>query len=215
MKARSSITSIELPIYGVAAYKPLPRAPLCENLRERLGPLEAVGADATAVVATKPFENFHPLIAAADLAFRHHYPLRLTPDHLWLPIAQGIGQHINLHAESLRSRFVTHSGQERIVIRRDEFRLHSPNNDWAGCLEEFNSELTSRANPELAALISCNFSTIGPVESAASQAVLMDALSAYFEYVVHTLCGIPEIQLAGTTTPSWRNWMMRNYSCRN
>jgi hypothetical protein len=167
-------------------------------LRERLGQIEAVGARDTRVIQTNPAENFHPLIATADLAFRHHYPLLLTPDHFWLPVAQGIGQHINQQAESLRSRFVSHSGRERIVVRRDEFRLDDPDNDWAGCLEEFGSRLTSRANPELADLLSCDFSTTGPVESAASQAVLMGALSAYFEYEVRTLCGIPEIQLAGS-----------------
>src|SRR5215467_10289052 len=35
-------------------------------------------------------ENYaHPLADAVHLAFSGHRPLRLTPDHIWLTIAQG------------------------------------------------------------------------------------------------------------------------------
>jgi Domain of unknown function (DUF4419) len=42
------------------------------------------------------------------------------------------------------------------------------------------------------------FSTTGPVEQAAAEVVLLDAMQSYFEYVVGSLCGIPTITLEGT-----------------
>src|SRR5579863_4737307 len=48
--------------------------------------------------------DFHPLIAAAFLAFKQHYPLVLSPDMLWITVLQGVAQHIQNHSESLRKR---------------------------------------------------------------------------------------------------------------
>jgi hypothetical protein len=52
-------------------------------------------------------------------------------------------------------------------------------------------------------LIVADFSTTGPVERAASEVVLLDAMQAFFSYEVHTLCGIPSITLEGTAE-DWR-----------
>ena len=43
-----------------------------------------------------------------------------------------------------------------------------------------------------------SFSTTGPVERAAAEVVLLDAMQSYFEYEVRTMCGIPTITLEGT-----------------
>ena len=42
------------------------------------------------------------------------------------------------------------------------------------------------------------FSTTGPVERAAAEVVLLDAMQSYFEYQAYTGCGIPAITLDGT-----------------
>lgn len=44
--------------------------------------------------------------AAASASFFLHYPLRLSPDAVWLTLARGFALHVNLHAEQLRHRFV-------------------------------------------------------------------------------------------------------------
>ena len=59
----------------------------------------------------------HGLVNAVHLAFSQHRPLVLTPDAVWLTLAQGFAQHINNHAEALRSRFVGHKG--KIELRVD------------------------------------------------------------------------------------------------
>jgi hypothetical protein len=43
------------------------------------------------------------------------------------------------------------------------------------------------------------FSTTGAVERAASEVVLLDAMQSFFSYEFHSLCGIPQIVLQGTT----------------
>ena len=58
----------------------------------------------------------------------------------------------------------------------------------------------SRAYSRGSDLIVADFSTTGPVERAASEIVLLDAMQAYFAYEMHTFCGIPSITLEGTAT---------------
>src|SRR4051794_27427598 len=53
--------------------------------------------------------NYHPLLAAVHTAFSQHRPLVLTPDAVWVTIAQGVAQHMAVHGEKLRSRFVAHA----------------------------------------------------------------------------------------------------------
>src|SRR5277367_5787722 len=50
----------------------------------------------------------HGFMEAVHLSFSKHYPLILTPDSVWLTIAQGFGTHINANAEALRKQFVKH-----------------------------------------------------------------------------------------------------------
>ena len=60
--------------------------------------------------------GIHPLAFAVHLAFSEHRPLLLTPDIIWITIAQGFAHHVNNHAEELRDRFVSHSGKETLTI---------------------------------------------------------------------------------------------------
>ena len=139
----------------------------------------------------------HGLVSAADLAFRQHYPLLLTPDHIWLTVTQGLAAYIAQDPEKWRKHFVSHDGKEKIRIIRNEFVNGSPDNDWAGCFGEFSDAIRGYIGDETHGLIISDFGTTGPVELAVSQIVLMDSMQSYFEYSVATLCGIPEIILKG------------------
>src|SRR6516225_3612447 len=78
---------------------PLPTEKIKTSVERFLGtPVEACDSY-TADVVRQP--GFHTLIAAADLAYRRHFPLVLTPDAIWLTIAQGFAHHVNNHAETL------------------------------------------------------------------------------------------------------------------
>lgn len=156
--------------------------------------LEALSDADAAVVTHFPI---HGLVSAADLAFRQHYPLMMTPDHIWLTVTQGLAAYIAQDPEKWRQHFVSHEGKEKIRIIRNEFILGSPTNDWAGCFGEFSDAIRGYIGDETHGLIVSDFGTTGPVEKAVSQIVLMDSMQSYFEYSVATLCGIPEIILKG------------------
>src|SRR5207248_7572161 len=58
----------------------------------------------------------HGLAAAILHAYNNQQHLRLTPDDIWLTIAQGISHHINYNAEKFRSRIADHEGENKKEI---------------------------------------------------------------------------------------------------
>jgi hypothetical protein len=137
------------------------------------------------------------LVEAVGVAFAKHYPLVLSPDAIWLTVAQGLANHINRHAEDVRKKFVAHQGKAQIVIERDGFIKGAQDNDWEGAFAEFSDKIKKHIGDANHKMIVADFSTTGAMERAASEVVLMDAMQSYFEYGMMTLCGIPNIELTG------------------
>jgi hypothetical protein len=169
---------------------------LKDSVEKLLGtPVEACDSYSAEVVKQP---GFHPLMAAADLAYQGHFPLVLTPDAIWLPIAQGFARHVANHADELRARVVPHEGKATLTVRRDDFARGSPENPWAEVWPAFCEQIREHLGADALGLVVCDFSTTGPVERAASEVVLMDCVQSYFEYSFLTLCGIPAVTLEGT-----------------
>jgi hypothetical protein len=139
----------------------------------------------------------HGFLAAVHRAFDLHYPLVLSPDDVWLCLAQGFATHVNLHAETLRHHFVRHEGKVKLSVRRDDFVKGSPSNDWPGMFSELSDRIAEHIGKKRDFVVA-NFSTTGAIERAASEIVLFDAMHLYFDYELVTRCGIPEITLLGT-----------------
>jgi uncharacterized protein DUF4419 len=177
---------------------PLPAPVHNGTLSLRGQPVEAMGAN---MPAFRPTEQ-HALVQAVHWAYSLHYPLALSPDAVWLTIAQGFAMHVNVQAEALRGKFVRHAGQPTITIIRDEFLKGSPFNDWPGVFSDFSDAIAAHIGRQRD-LVVCDFSTTGPCERAASELVLMEAMQQYFSYEVLTRCGIPEVSLEGTPE-DWR-----------
>lgn len=152
---------------------------------------------------SKPVEINHGLVSAVHACWSNHYPLVLSPDMIWLCIAQGLAQHINLNAEKLRSRFVEHEGKKTLEVKRLDFAKGSPSNKWPEVFEAFSEQIRRHVGDKTHDLLTPTFSTTGPVEKAAAQIVLMDCFKEYFNYLVRCVCGIPEITLEGTV----EDWM--------
>lgn len=138
------------------------------------------------------------LVEAVGFAFARHYPLVLSPDAIWLTVAQGLANHINRHAEDVRKKFVAHEGKAQIVIQRDNFIKGAKDNDWEDAFSEFSDKIKDHIGDANHKMIVADFSTTGAVERAASEVVLMDAMQSYFDYGEMTMCGIPNIELTGT-----------------
>ena len=142
--------------------------------------------------------GFHPVLAAIHWAFQSHRPLVLSPDMLWLLVAQGLANHVNANAEELRPMFVEHSGKVLIVVQRDDFIKGSPENPWAEVLGEFSGQVRNHIGATTHDLFLPKFSTTGAAERAATEVVLLDAMQSFFAYECCSLCGIPQIVLEGT-----------------
>lgn len=151
------------------------------------------------------------LLLAVHTAFATHYPLILSPDDIWLAIAQGFGYHVEANAEKLRQSFFTGTkeGDKKIYIeiRRDGFFKGSPDNDWMGGFSEFSDKLAGYIGNKRNLLVS-DFSTTCPVAKATSELVLMNAMKSYVNYGCRTQCGIPEITLLGTVA-DWESVKIR------
>lgn len=142
--------------------------------------------------------DYHPFIASIHNAYAEHRPLTVSPDMFWILIAQGFANHVNMNSEEMRHYFVEHEGKKQIVIQRDNFLKGSPENDWAGCFEEFSEEIRKEIGDDNHKSIVVGFSTTGRIEKAASEVVLMDSMQSYFEFGMMTCCGIPFVNIEGT-----------------
>ncbi len=142
--------------------------------------------------------DYHPFVNACHDAYSRHYPLILSPDMFWLLFTQGLAYHINLNSEKMRHYFTDQKeGKEQIKVLRNDFVKGALENPWEEVLADFSQQIKSRIGAENHRNIVTNFSTTGKIERAANEVVLMDAMQAYFDYLVLTLCGIPEITLEG------------------
>jgi len=147
-------------------------------------------------VATS-FNNRNLFVESALMAFRDHYPLKITPDIIWITIMQGFARHVDKNAEKFREKFVSHEGKKVIRIFRDSF-VKGRVNPWENVFPEFCEKIQENlVNPEIKTLVECNYSTTGEIDKVVSQIALMDTVKNYFDYKVCTQCGIPEIELAG------------------
>lgn len=162
-------------------------APMCEGW-----------SDVGNLVAT----DVHAFAGAVKLAFDHHLPLELSPDQVWILLAQGAAIHVDLHAEALRSRFVKHAGRETLRVRRDDFVKGAHDNPWPEMVAAFTDLLGTHIGKKRELFVA-DFSTTGALERTVSQVVLMGAMEKYFEYRFSSLCGIPEVTLRGTPD-DWR-----------
>src|SRR5699024_2351357 len=74
---------------------------------------------------------------------------------------------------------------------------------WKEIVGGFRDAIAREVGDGRARLLECNFSTTTAVDRVASQIVLMDAYSPYFDYELACVCGIPEVTLLGTPD-DWR-----------
>lgn len=76
------------------------------------GAIEAMSPAPPGTVAVFTKQNL--FVKAVHAAFFDHHPLILSPDIIWLTIAQGLAHHVDQNAEELRDQFVRHGGAKRV-----------------------------------------------------------------------------------------------------
>ena len=128
---------ISFPVDNVIpATKPIWTENLAKSLDRRFQRQTVFLPEPTLPVVNQPYDSFskllpgkildqvgsrcHSLIEAVQIAFSQHRPLVLSPDSIWLAIAQGFSHHLAANAEVLRDRVVRCPRQAGI-----DRRLHS------------------------------------------------------------------------------------------
>ena len=170
-------------------------------------PVEACSEYTGRVIPT----DYHAFMAALHAAFVDHRPFVLSPDMVWLLIAQGFANHVNEHSEKMRGHFVSHEGQKTLTVIRNDFIKGSLENPWHNVFDEFSTHIRREIGESNHDLIVTKFSTTGAIEKAANEVVLMDSMKSYFKYSMVTLCGIPEVRLdrKSTRLNSSHEWISR------
>eukprot|EP00299_Pterocystis_sp_00344_P008147 c2975_g1_i1.p1 GENE.c2975_g1_i1~~c2975_g1_i1.p1 ORF type:complete len:374 (-),score=80.65 c2975_g1_i1:38-1159(-) len=140
----------------------------------------------------------HGFLSAALTAWSKHYPFIIKPDHIWLLLLQAMAAHVTANAEALRDKFVTFQDKLMLLVKRDEFILGDPNNDWPGVITEFDEKILSNIKAEWKDTFQTAFSTTTVTDALAAKVTLMDMCQHYFTYRVLTRCGFPWIRLEGT-----------------
>lgn len=200
-------TYITFPVSDVSpATKPLDEVPFERGIMHKItgkshwenGVMEAYSQNARPLVDDFNDNSVNPIILAANLAYADHRQLILSPDMIWLTIAQGFSMHVNQNFEALRSKFVSHSGKAQIEVRRNTFTRGNTGNDWESVFSEFSTKIAQYIGEEQQELVVKKFSTTGMVEQAAMEVTLMETVQSYFDYQLTTMCGIPLITLEGT-----------------
>ena len=190
--------------FTVDPVEPATEPPRTITLREQAGPVLAHGGDPEMRVLAVEAPS---LLRAIHHAFAEHRPLVISPDAVWLTITQGVAQHVRLNAERLRERLVRHRGRARIEVTVDALSLADPAG-VTSAIAALRRALTDNIGEGRGRLFVCDFSTTTDVERTASEIVLLDVCSPYYDYFLAIICGIPEITVTGTPD-DWRAILAR------
>lgn len=155
----------------------------------------------------------HALIDAVRLAYATHRPLVLSPDIVWLTIERAFAKHVDLHADSLRSMFVSFEGKETLAVETFRPLWLMTSRDWEKCVRQFPRQIAQWTGEELVETLHCDFSTTTPTSLTASDIMIMSSMQHYFEYEVFYFCGIPDIYLEGTPE-DWQKILVKARALR-
>lgn len=142
-------------------------------------------------------DNFYKCMVQA---YADHRPVVLSPDIVWLIIAQNFSAYVNAKSDVMRDFFVTHEGKMDLVVdsNNDIMELVG-NGDWELLLNDFSVCVARNTKGDVSEMLTANFTTTGITERIASQITLIDVVKTYFNYWNLTFgCGIPYITLEGT-----------------
>lgn len=132
-------------------------------------------------------------------AFAEHLSLELSPELLWYVIVNEVATLVKSNPLMYGDFFQGDPNNPQTVTVRDDSLIYgSDENQWDITIGLFYSEMVARLGEEKVEVFVPRFSTSTPESDIALLIAFMDSASPYYQYRVNTLCGIPQIRLAGT-----------------
>eukprot|EP00884_Botryococcus_braunii_P014631 jgi/Botrbrau1/23169/Bobra.0041s0020.1 len=139
------------------------------------------------------------LFDAIVSAYRNNQHLHLTPDDVWLAIAQGFGHHLSYgdNTEKYRKKIVTDEVKRPTI---DPAEPVSPDNiDWTAWVKILSGEVCTGVVAAVDKIIQADFSTSTQVTVTASRMVLLEnPMRQVFQFSLDMHHAIPEVTLHGT-----------------
>ncbi|KAK7955333.1 CFEM domain family protein [Apiospora saccharicola] len=144
---------------------------------------------------------------AAYHAYCTHHHLVLRPEDIWFAILTQLSFYINAHAEDLRSLFVAHEGQKKLVVR--DYNHVGSTTDYGRMAQEMTHRIQEHVvDPGLRDWILPSFSTTTDTDKVVGSILFMGVMQKYFTYCFMTLCGIPSVTLMGEID-DWKDILAR------
>ena len=141
------------------------------------------------------YENLptNGLFHAIHAAFCKHYPLILSPDIIWITILQELSRQVNANPELYRGKLVDFEGKQEVVLNTYEDTPWIDRVNFLPLVQKF------MVDKKLAELVKCDFTTSTKTSLEVSQLCFLDITKHYFTFIARTMCGIPSIELKGST----------------
>lgn len=138
-------------------------------------------------------------LATCTKAYDLHKPLEIWSDHIKLLIVQAFSIHINENSENFRSKLVCHQDKKQLIVEMDNFSKQGLKNPWTDVFSLFTKKIEEdTADKTLINYILENSQTTTVTTKVALSVSLMDICQKYYDYELHTKCGIPSITLKGS-----------------
>ena len=170
--------------------------------------VEAGYSDSTRNEAAYSVPTTSLLVQSAHGSFAGHIPLSLRPDTIWYTIVHEVAVHVKQNSDQYAGLFTDTPGvQQTIKVRHDGLRYDAPS-PWNEAIPLFYGELEARLGSEKCELFVPSFTTTTVEDKVSTLVALMDVVSPYFKYEVHTMCHIPQVRLDGTAE-DWRSLVDR------
>ncbi|KAK1832575.1 hypothetical protein QBC39DRAFT_404424 [Podospora conica] len=140
--------------------------------------------------STSTYPSGDSFVRGAIQAWGEHLHLVIRPEEVWFTILAQLNFYMNANAESVRSLFVSHAGQETIKI--EDFT-------WHAVLSRFSGEIQARVKtPWLLSFVHPNFTTTTDSDRMTANILMMGLTKAFFKFEGGIICGLPSVTLLGT-----------------
>ncbi len=136
-------------------------------------------------------------VQGVQYAYAEHRPLVISPDMVWLLIAQGFSIHVNEKYDSLKSMVFTSDKPRDIIVRNDSL-ITGKASEWEKTIASFSDSVKKYTRNDVYNAVIQKFSTTTPEITTAYNVTLLESVKKGFNFLAESGCGIPEITLTGS-----------------
>ena len=139
--------------------------------------------------------NTNGLFYKIAISYSRHYALTLTPDEVLNNIACVYGKYINMNAERLREKIVSHDGKKELRV----YLTKASEVSWMiRGIAALVKKLEDDVETNIVSWAQCKFSTTEESDILVRGLAGLHAAKEYYEYGITLCCGLPSVELLGT-----------------